>query len=106
MARGTMMATTPSKRRSRAKWVACGICEAKFPGAYGCNSHVYRERGVWYVQGYYGSRLHDMRRYKVVGGDTSIKPNKVQQRNVCDLCVESWVLAKSIEYVGDNPEWL
>jgi hypothetical protein len=83
--------------------VECKLCKAQFPGhgaqGHGCASSVYEKDGAWYVQGFYGSRLHDMRRYKFVGLSGEMQPHPTEPVNpVCDVCVEVWVRMEAVVY--------
>lgn len=81
--------------------VTCKLCEAQFKGegtqGHGCASSIYRHEGAWYVQGFYGSRLFDMSRYKFIGCEIRPVPTEPVDP-VCDICVEEMVRLEAIVY--------
>lgn len=81
--------------------VTCKQCKAQFEGygtqGHGCASAIYQNDGIWYVQGFYGSRLFDMSRYKFIGSE--LRPIPTESTNpICDICVEELVRMEAIAY--------
>ncbi len=101
---------TATKRKSRARWISCSLCDARFSLAtpypstqgYGCASSLFSRAGQWYVQGFYGSRLHDMYRYRVVLRDGLHKIPRRQTESICDICVQGWLLTKQLILVDEH----
>ncbi len=84
--------------------VTCKLCNAQFPPSggemqgHGCASSIsVQADGSAFVQGFYGSRLFDMSRYKFIGNELRPIPRE-SIRPVCDICVEKMVRMEAISY--------
>lgn len=115
------MGTTSSRSGSRGRprkvvCVGCGsrhdnalphhIGREHVPQGWGCASYLARHRRVWYVQGGYGSRLHDMRQYEVVRSPQKHLASWAPPRRVggpyCDTCVQVWINTEHLVLVADD----
>lgn len=116
------MGTTSSRSRSCGrprKVVACAGCGSwhdnalPYSAALGhppqgsdCASYLSRKGKVWYVTGCYGSRLHDMKRYRVVRSPKRPRaawaPPRVAGGPYCDTCVQVWINTEHLVLVEDH----
>lgn len=72
--------------------VTCATCGNTFPPisdigdryqqAHGCSAAIYEQDGERYLRGFYGSRVADMKLYKL------IPDGKYRLGNACDGCIE------------------
>lgn len=72
--------------------VTCSTCGRDFPPisdvgkeyqqAHGCSAVLYEKEGDRYLHGFYGSRVADLRLYRVS------KDDRYKLGNTCDGCIE------------------
>jgi hypothetical protein len=83
--------------------IICKTCgetytQEVFPGSYntdqfyGCAADVYLSEGKHYIQGYYGSRVADMKKYEL-----NASPDRYELGPICDECITKLVNEKIAE---------
>lgn len=107
---------------TRRKWETCVGCGSRHgnalpyskdpkgkeysPQGADCASYLARHGKIWYVTGGYGSRLHDMRRYKVVESPKKHwaiwAPPRRTGGPYCDTCVQVWIRTEHLVLVADD----